>query len=430
MSHLDHIPSLWHGCLYGVGSLACRYDSNMELAPTFYAAVTELDSRLLKLEAAVNAQALGSGLEQAQLEQAQHELQRCRYYQVRLTGGGPHINSLLREYWHTPHKQFPDAAALSERSKYEILANYSMLVSLPQFEMLEDADLNTLLDFYDEMLDGIHDPFLYARASALVFFHFPLQEKSPLIRARVQNIIEKHAERLLSDIPVLKRKQTDGAHSSYAYVVFAASVIGQVLVRTLALGGADKPQHNLLVNVLLGMAEAFFSRLDDNCRASQFTFYNLLRTQTGSNRDISEHLFGKVVNAYVQGGDHQSSYAYLRAAYLLFESSRSKYVIHENHMNVLTDILQKRVQAMFHGGKAPSANRKYDNDVLCWCYAYVLTQCYSSPSLIKSVIEASDVLTKHIESVPNIDLFKLLNCYLIFFKDQPELCQSRRAMHE
>lgn len=430
MSHKDQIPSLWHACLYGVGSLGCRSHSNMELVPTFHIAAAELDSRLIKLEAAVREPALASGFEQAWFEQVQYELQRCRYYRVRLVGNDPHASSLLREYLCKPHKHFPNAAPLSERSKYEVLANYSMLASLPQFEMHDDGDLNALLDFYDEMLDGMRDPFLYARANALVFSHFPLSTKSPAICLKVRKIVEKNAERLLSEIPLLKKKEGDGVHSSYAYVVFATSLLGQVLARTLVLEGAVKLSNNLLVNALLGVAEAFFSRLDDNCRASQFTFYNLLRTQTASNRDVSEHLFGKVLNAYAHVGDHQSSYAYLRAAYLLFESARSKYVIQESHRNILTNILERRVQAIYKGSNASSANRKYDNDVLCWCYAYVLTQCLSIPSLSNSVIKASEVLAKGIGHVPNIDLFKLLNCYLIFFNDQPELTQSRRALHE
>ena len=397
MEFNNKFRSLWHICLYGVGQLRSEWAYGNKFDNLWLLAASELQNRF-------NARSpvIFVNLETIQGDanltpSAINEILRYYYFSL----AADDLNPLYNFIKFQSHR----IMKWSDRCKYELLATCSMFISSKKFRETEPNIRFRLIEELTIILLSIADPFLYARLANLLFVDLDqtieLRAKEEIFEQSLNKVFYKFEK----NMPFMSLKEPDEAHSINAFYVFSACLLGDAIARLQEDAFYKASQMNKLKNV----ADHHFTLLAVDHKASQYTFYKMFLTHFNNNYEVDlNRTLSEISIAYTEGDFKTSPLAYLRSCYLLMEYSQLQKGRRDTIVDVLSNNIISRLTKI--SSSHLTVKDKYDNDILCFCYAYILSCLDFNSELRKHVVAAAESISSNIKSIPNSDLYKLLNC--------------------
>ena len=390
--------SLWHLCLYGVGQLESEWVYGNKFDNLWLSAAGELKNRFHARSPAnvVNLKSIQDGTDFSST--AFNEALRYFYYFPSASDTLESLCEVIRFHMHHILKW-------SDRCKYELLATCSMFANSKKIGAIELISRSKFIADLTIILLSIKDPFLYARLANLLFVDLGklsgLRAKEEISAQSLNKIFDKFQK----NMHLMSLKQPDEAHSISAFYVFSACLLGDTIAR-IEEGGVNESTR---INILKKVADEHFTLLAVDHKASQYTFYRMFLANFDNNYETELICdFSILSKDYANGDFANSPLAYLRSSYLLMEHSRLQGNGADSILEELTNQIITRLTKISSSHLA--VKDKYDNDILCFCYAYILSCLDSNSELRRHVLAAGELISNSIKSAPSSDLYKLLNC--------------------
>lgn len=407
--------SPWHSCLYGVGAIQSAIADHRESSAMLADVVTIIKSwkfnHSFEKVSPYSSDNLGVGIVPELLDE--YFFKGGQMLRPSILTHIDETDSISKVQLFQLIKRLNDSGDpildnLKDRDIYELLMSFAFYLKVVSNNSLLYSDaIFPSVQFIASALSRIENPFFYSRACGLLGSQFsgvsqllPKQEFDDLL-----DVVRSTAQRFIAESSILLDRQHDGVHGPEDYMVFSCSILGYGLW-SLEYPGLNK--NSVELNDLYALATHQYENvMSVESKMSQYLFYRTFSTCFDGQISLSDDEYFEFTKTYLLQDQTHNPYDYLRVTYMLFQLGKRPDLTFDIYQAMVSKIIVRLERTCENISYSRETNKKYDNDVLSFCYSFTLWHYLDDSDLGVKVVETFEHLKRNIHKLSEHDLQKI-----------------------